>query len=70
MTNDEGEEVATRAIKNTLQEIISSEDPQNPLNDDELVVILKEKGYLIARRTIAKYRKQLGIPVARLRKGI
>ena len=68
MTNEEGEEVATRAIKNTLQQIITNEDPQKPLNDDELVVMLKEKGFPIARRTIAKYRKQLGIPVARLRK--
>ena len=70
MTNEEGEEVATRAIKNALQEIINNEDPQKPLNDDELVLMLKEKGFPIARRTIAKYRKQLGIPVAKLRKGL
>ncbi len=70
MTNDEGEEVATRAIKNTLQTIINEEDKQHPLNDDELVEKLKAKGYPIARRTIAKYRMQMGIPVARLRKEI
>lgn len=70
MTNDEGEEVATKAIKTALQEIIAGENPQTPLNDDELAVLLKDKGFPIARRTIAKYRKQLGIPVARLRKGI
>ncbi len=70
MTNDEGEEVATRAIKNALQEIISNENPQSPFNDDELADILKQKGFPIARRTIAKYRKQFGIPVARLRKRI
>lgn len=68
MTNDQGEEIATRAIKNALQELIDGEDKANPLNDDELVVVLKQKGFVIARRTIAKYRKQLNIPVARLRK--
>lgn len=70
MTNDEGEEVATKAIKNALQEIVNMEDKKHPLNDDELVRKMKEKGYPIARRTIAKYRMQLGIPVARLRKEI
>lgn len=70
LLNDEGEEVATRAIKNALQEVIDKEDKQNPLNDDELVDKLKEKGYNIARRTAAKYRKLLHIPVARLRKQI
>ncbi|MBR1928775.1 MAG: RNA polymerase factor sigma-54 [Paludibacteraceae bacterium] len=70
MTSDEGEEVATRAIKNALQEIIDHEDKQHPLNDDELVEKLSERGYVIARRTIAKYRHLLNIPVARLRKSI
>ena len=70
MTSDEGEEVATRALKNTLKEIIDNEDKLSPLNDDELVIKMKEKGYPIARRTIAKYRKQMHIPVARLRKQI
>lgn len=68
MTNDEGEEIATRAIKNVLNEIVANEDKQAPLNDDELVMALKERGFAIARRTVAKYRQQLGIPVARMRK--
>lgn len=68
MTNDDGEEVATRAIKNQLSEIVANEDKQAPLNDDELVAALKEKGFAIARRTVAKYRQQLNIPVARMRK--
>ncbi|MCM1035101.1 MAG: RNA polymerase factor sigma-54 [Paludibacter sp.] len=68
MTNNEGEEVATRAIKNTLVEMIAKEDKQKPLNDDELVAALQQKGFVLARRTVAKYRKQLHIPVARLRK--
>lgn len=68
LTNDDGEEVSTKEIKNHLQEIISQEDKRKPLTDDALVDVLKEKGYNIARRTIAKYREQLNIPVARLRK--
>lgn len=70
MTNEDGEEVATRAIKNALSEVIGQENKQRPLNDDELVLALKDKGFVIARRTVAKYRKQLNIPVARLRKTI
>ncbi|MFD2908821.1 RNA polymerase factor sigma-54 [Flavobacterium ardleyense] len=70
MTNDQGEEVSTIEIKNILQQVISEEDKQKPLPDDQLADILKEKGYPIARRTIAKYREQLDIPVARLRKKI
>ena len=68
LTNDEGEEVSTKEIKNYLQEIIDKENKKKPLTDDALVTALKEKGYNIARRTIAKYREQLNIPVARLRK--
>ncbi|MBQ8100199.1 MAG: RNA polymerase factor sigma-54 [Paludibacteraceae bacterium] len=68
MLSDEGEEVATRAIKNALKEIIDAEDKQHPLNDDVLVERLARRGFPIARRTVAKYRMQLGIPVARLRK--
>ena len=68
LTNDEGEEVSTKEIKNHLQEIIKNENKKKPLTDDALVTALKEKGYNIARRTIAKYREQLNIPVARLRK--
>ena len=70
MTNDSGEEISTREIKKIMQECIDEEDKRNPLNDDRLVEVLKEKGYLIARRTAAKYREQLNIPVARLRKEI
>lgn len=68
LTNDDGEEVSTKEIKNHLQEVISQENKRKPLTDDALVGLLKEKGYNIARRTIAKYREQLNIPVARLRK--
>ena len=68
LTNDEGEEVSTREIKKILMDCIDQEDKSKPLTDDVLAQILKEKGYNIARRTIAKYREQLDIPVARLRK--
>jgi len=68
MTNEDGEEVSTREIKKILQDCIAEENKRKPLADEKLVVILKEKGYNIARRTIAKYREQLGIPVARMRK--
>lgn len=68
MTNAEGEEVSTREIKKILEESIGDEDSRDPLTDDALAKLLKDKGYPIARRTVAKYREQLGIPVARLRK--
>ena len=68
MTNAEGEEVSTREIKKILEESIGEEDSRDPLTDDALAVLLKDKGYPIARRTVAKYREQLGLPVARLRK--
>lgn len=70
LTNEEGEEVSTREIKRILQDIIIAEDKRKPLTDEKLMELLKEKGYPIARRTIAKYREQLSIPVARLRKEI
>lgn len=70
MQTDSGEEISTREIKNTIKEHIETEDKRKPLTDEELAAVLKEKGYVIARRTIAKYREQLGIPVARLRKEI
>lgn len=70
MTNDDGEEVSTREIKKILQDIVDSESKRKPLTDEKLAKMLKEKGYSIARRTIAKYREQLNIPVARLRKEI
>ncbi|MBX3102454.1 MAG: RNA polymerase factor sigma-54 [Bacteroidetes bacterium] len=68
MTTQSGEEVSTREIKKVLQELISVEMKRKPLSDDRLTELLAEKGYDIARRTVAKYREQLGIPVARLRK--
>jgi RNA polymerase sigma-54 factor len=70
MTNDAGEEISTREIKKILQECVENEDKRNPLNDEMLAEVLKQKGYIIARRTVAKYREQLNIPVARLRKEI
>ena len=70
MTNDQGEEVSTREIKSILKTVIVEEDKKKPLTDEKLAKILKEKGYPIARRTVAKYREQLEFPVARLRKEI
>jgi len=70
MTNDQGEEVSTREIKKILETVIEEEDKKKPLTDEKLAKILKEKGYPIARRTVAKYREQLDISVARLRKKI
>jgi RNA polymerase sigma-54 factor len=68
MQTDSGEEVSTREIKKILEECISNEEKKKPLTDDKLADILQEKGYQIARRTVAKYREQLNLPVARLRK--
>lgn len=68
MQNAKGEEISTREIKKILKDCIDSEDKSDPLTDEQLVETLKEKNYNIARRTIAKYREQLNIPVARLRK--
>jgi len=68
MKNDQGEDVSTLEIKKILQNIIEEEDKHKPLPDDQLADLLKDKGYPIARRTIAKYREQLDIPVARMRK--
>ena len=70
MTNDQGEEVSTREIKSILKTVIVEEDKKKPLTDEKLAKILKEKGYPIARRTVAKYREKLEFPVARLRKEI
>ena len=70
MKNDQGEDVSTREIKKILEITIGEEDKKKPLTDDKLAKILKEKGYPIARRTVAKYREQLDLPVARLRKEI
>ncbi|MEH6405989.1 MAG: RNA polymerase sigma-54 factor, partial [Leeuwenhoekiella sp.] len=70
MTNDQGEEVSTREIKKILEITIGEENKRKPYTDDKLAKMLKDKGYPIARRTVAKYREQMDIPVARLRKQI
>jgi RNA polymerase sigma-54 factor len=70
MQTESGEEVSTREVKIILQECISRESKKAPLTDDQLAKILHEKGYIIARRTVAKYREQLDIPVARMRKEV
>ena len=68
LENQDGEEVSTRELKKALQECVDNEDKHKPLTDDELVVKMTEMGYKVARRTVAKYRDQLGIPKARLRR--
>lgn len=70
LSTDSGEEVSTREVKKILQECIGGENKKRPLTDERLAEILQEKGYNIARRTVAKYREQLDIPVARLRKAL
>ena len=70
LENSEGEEVSTREIKKVLRELVDHEDKHNPLTDDDLVEGLSAKGYKVARRTIAKYRAQLDIPKARLRRAL
>lgn len=67
ITKQDGGEISTREIKDKVREVITNEDKTHPITDDELVEILHASGYAIARRTVAKYREQLGIPVARLR---
>jgi RNA polymerase sigma-54 factor len=68
LSTDSGEEVSTREVKKILTNAIEAEDKRKPLPDEKLMELLREKGYNIARRTVAKYREQLNIPVARLRK--
>lgn len=70
MQTDTGEEISSREIKAILKECIENEDKKKPMTDDRLAEILKEKGYIIARRTVAKYREQMNVPIARLRKEI
>ena len=70
MKNDQGEDVSTKEIKKILETVVQEENKKKPLTDEKLAAILKEKGYPIARRTVAKYREQLDLPVARLRKEI
>ena len=67
-TTSDGEELSTRKLKNILQEIVNNEDKQHPLNDDALKDEMLKRGYPIARRTVAKYRDQMGIPTARFRR--
>ena len=68
IANSQGTEISTREIKQKLREVIEQEDKTNPVTDDQLVEIMHESGYPIARRTVAKYREQMEIPVARLRR--
>jgi RNA polymerase sigma-54 factor len=68
LKNEEGEDVSSIEIKNILSQLIAEENKKKPLTDEVLSKLMKEKGYIVARRTIAKYREQLDIPVARLRK--
>jgi RNA polymerase sigma-54 factor len=68
LSTDAGEEVSTREVKKILEDCVAKEDKRKPVTDDKLAKVLREKGYNIARRTVAKYREQLNIPVARLRK--
>jgi RNA polymerase sigma-54 factor len=68
LENQDGEEVSTRGLKKALQELVDGEDKSKPLTDDQLVTEMEAKGFKVARRTIAKYRDQLGIAKARLRK--
>ena len=70
MTKNDGESISTKEIKNSIREIINSENSNKPINDQSITEKLKSKGYNIARRTVAKYREQMGFPVARLRKKI
>ncbi|MBQ3174889.1 MAG: RNA polymerase factor sigma-54 [Bacteroidales bacterium] len=68
LMTESGEEVSTREIKKILSESVDAENKNKPLTDEELVTVLQQKGYIVARRTVAKYREQLNIPIARLRK--
>jgi len=70
MQTDTGEEVSTLEVKKILNDLVSAEDKRKPYSDEKLKELLTEKGYNIARRTVAKYREQLNIPVARLRKAL
>ena len=70
ISTDSGEEVSNREVKQILREITNNENKNKPHSDDKLAMLLREKGYNIARRTVAKYREQLNIPVGRLRKEI
>ena len=66
--NEEGESISTREVREALAELIAQEDKRQPLSDEQLTQLLSERGYPIARRTVAKYREQLRLPIARLRR--
>ena len=66
--NEDGENISSIEIKNILESLINKEDKSNPITDEEISKLLKEKGYVVARRTVAKYREQLEIPISRMRK--
>ncbi|HLF20018.1 MAG TPA: RNA polymerase factor sigma-54 [Bacteroidota bacterium] len=70
LESDNGEDISNQVVKQRVKDIVSSEDPQNPLNDDKIAEILQKEGIRIARRTVAKYREQLSLPIARMRKKI
>ncbi|NTV98930.1 MAG: RNA polymerase sigma-54 factor, partial [Chlorobiaceae bacterium] len=70
LSTDEGEDLSSKIIRQDIAEMVASEDASNPLSDDSLTELLMKKGVNIARRTVAKYREQMHIPVARLRKKI
>ena len=70
LSTESGEEVSTREVKKILSDMVEGESKKKPLSDERLTELLQEKGYNIARRTVAKYREQLNIPVARLRKSL
>ena len=70
MQTSSGEEISTGELKDVLKSVVDEEDKRKPLTDDEIVFQMEKKGYQIARRTVAKYRQMLGIPVARLRREI
>lgn len=70
LLTDDGEEVSTRVIKDLIRKLIEEEPKNNPLSDDRISKELKKRGYNVARRTVAKYREQMKIPIARLRRGL
>jgi RNA polymerase sigma-54 factor len=70
LESENGEEISNQVIKQRVKDIIAEENPQHPLNDDRIAEILKQEGIHIARRTVAKYREHLGIPIARMRRKV
>jgi RNA polymerase sigma-54 factor len=70
LESENGEDVSNQVVKQRVKDIIAGEDPQNPLNDDKIAEMLKQEGIRIARRTVAKYREQIGLPIARMRRKV